>query len=47
VVDNLHRDGRPALRIGTGSVPGRPSIEHVLIRTSSSSQKFELFQGFF
>jgi hypothetical protein len=27
VVDNLHRGGKPALRIGMGPIPGRPEIE--------------------
>jgi len=26
VVDTLHRDSRPALRIGPGPIPGRPEI---------------------
>ena len=27
VVDNLHRDGRTALRIGAGPTAGRPAVE--------------------
>jgi len=27
VVDNLHRDARPALRIDAGPVTGRPAVE--------------------